>query len=302
MALADASGLLTAGLYRQQWHGVRYGAAVADGAEPDAGGVPVSAARVRRPPPPLVPVDVVAVEHRTQRLVRVVLAGPGLSAWPEIQPGASLRLLLPRSGSNEVELPAWTGNEYLYEDGTRPAIRTLTPLPVDGARPAVAVEIVRHGSGPLSGWAGTVELGESVWVSGPGRGYGPDGAATSFLVAGDESALPAITTLLPALPAEARVAVLVEVADPAARLPFSGRAAEVTTWLDLPPGAPPGDELVAAVVAADLDGDTRVWAAGEAAAMQRIRRHLFAERGLPRSHAVVRGYWKHGRGGDLDGD
>ena len=36
--------------------------------------------------------------------------------------------------------------------------------------------------------------------------------------------------------------------------------------------------------------------AGEAAAVQRIRHHLFDERGLSRSHAVVRGYWKHGRG------
>jgi NADPH-dependent ferric siderophore reductase len=31
---------------------------------------------------------------------------------------------------------------------------------------------------------------------------------------------------------------------------------------------------------------------------QRIRRHLFEERGLPRPQATVRGYWKHGRAGD----
>jgi NADPH-dependent ferric siderophore reductase len=249
---------------------------------------------------------VVAVEHRSPRLVRVVVSGPGLASWPEIQPGASLRLLLPRTGSTVIELPAWTGNEYLYEDGTRPPIRTLTPLPVAAAesrsRPALAMEVVRHGSGPLSEWADTVEVGHTVAVSGPGRGYMPDSATTSFLVAGDESALPAITTLLPVLPDGADVAVLVEIADPAARLAWSGRPAEVTTWLDLPQGAPPGDRLVAAVVAAELDATGRVWAAGEAAAMQRIRRDLFDRRGLPRSQAVIRGYWKHGRGGDLDGD
>ena len=37
--------------------------------------------------------------------------------------------------------------------------------------------------------------------------------------------------------------------------------------------------------------------AGEAAAVQRIRKHLFDERDLPRSHCTVRGYWKHGRAG-----
>jgi NADPH-dependent ferric siderophore reductase len=262
-------------------------------------------ARIRRPPPPLEPVSVVVVEHRSPRLVRVVLSGPGLESWPDIQPGASLRLLLPRPGTPEPELPAWTGNEYLYDDGTRPPIRTLTPLAgatYAGPEPALAVEIVRHGVGPLSEWADTVAVGDTVAVSGPGRGYVPDTDATSFLVAGDESALPAVTTLLPALPAGARVTVLIEIADPAARLPWSGQPAAVTTWLDLPAGAPPGDRLVDAVVGSDLDDGVRVWAAGEAAAMQRIRRHLFAVRRLPRSQAVVRGYWKHGRGGDLDTD
>ncbi len=44
--------------------------------------------------------------------------------------------------------------------------------------------------------------------------------------------------------------------------------------------------------------DAAVWAAGEAAGMQRIRHLLFAERGVARGDAVVRGYWKAGRGGD----
>jgi NADPH-dependent ferric siderophore reductase len=36
--------------------------------------------------------------------------------------------------------------------------------------------------------------------------------------------------------------------------------------------------------------------------MQRIRRHLLEERGLPRSETWIRGYWKHGRAGDDDRD
>ena len=36
--------------------------------------------------------------------------------------------------------------------------------------------------------------------------------------------------------------------------------------------------------------------------MQRIRRHLFQARGLPRTQALVRGYWKFGRSGDSDDD
>jgi NADPH-dependent ferric siderophore reductase len=69
-------------------------------------------------------------------------------------------------------------------------------------------------------------------------------------------------------------------------------------WHDLPEGAPPGDALVAAVRRAEIDPTARVWAAGEAAAVQRIRRHLFEDRGFARAQTTVRGYWKHGRGGD----
>jgi len=71
-------------------------------------------------------------------------------------------------------------------------------------------------------------------------------------------------------------------------------------WQLLADGARPGDTLVAAVRDAQVTADTRVWAAGEAAAMQRIRRHLFEERGLPRPRAVIRGYWKTGSAGDSD--
>ncbi len=58
--------------------------------------------------------------------------------------------------------------------------------------------------------------------------------------------------------------------------------------------------MMAAVEALDLAPDARVWAAGEAAAVQRIRTHLFDGRGLARSQAVVRGYWKHGRAADAE--
>ena len=71
-------------------------------------------------------------------------------------------------------------------------------------------------------------------------------------------------------------------------------------WCDLPAGAPPGDAVVSAVTGAELPAGTRIWAAGEAAAMQRIRRHLFEDRQIPRSETWIRGYWKRGRAGDAD--
>ncbi len=103
-----------------------------------------------------------------------------------------------------------------------------------------------------------------------------------------------MSQLLEMLPAGPRVQVLVEIADPVASHELPGRQADIE-WLVQPHGSPPGEALVTAVRDAQIDADTRVWVAGEAAAVQRIRRHLFDERDLTRAQTVVRGYWKHGR-------
>ena len=90
------------------------------------------------------------------------------------------------------------------------------------------------------------------------------------------------------------VRVLVEIADPSARLALPDRDHTDATWLNLPAGVSSG----AAVGTADIGAATKVWVAGEAAALQRIRRVLFEDRALTRSQAAVRGYWKHGRSAD----
>ena len=137
-----------------------------------------------------------------------------------------------------------------------------------------------------------------VAVSGPGRGYEVDATATWFLLAGDESALPGIGTVVTALPPTAEVGVLVEISHPDARIALPAHPRCEVEWCDAVGGEAPGTALVDALLASPIPPDGRIWAAGEAAAMQRIRRHLFEERGLSRRQAVVRGYWKAGRAGD----
>jgi NADPH-dependent ferric siderophore reductase len=234
-------------------------------------------------------------------MVRVTLAGAELEGLTVEQPAASVRVLLPSRGADELVVPTWNGNEFLLPDGRRPAIRTFTPRRVDGEALELDVEIVVHGGGAASEWAETARPGAPAAVSGPGRGYVVAEDASSFLLAGDETAIPAISQLLEVLPAEAAVQVHIEVAHPDGRQGLPHHPGGTVSWWDLADGAPPGDALVGAVAGADLAEGTRVWVAGEAAAVQRIRRHLFEEREVPRARATVRGYWKHGRtGGDED--
>jgi NADPH-dependent ferric siderophore reductase len=259
---------------------------------------PDRARRVRREPPRFRRVRVERTERRSPRLVRVTLSGSEMEGFTVEQPAASVRLLLPPPGSAELVMPAWNGNEFLLADGARPTIRTFTPRRVDAERLELDIEVVDHGAGAASEWAARAGHGDEAAVSGPGRGYAVDGATGAFLLVGDETALPAISQLLEALPAGAAVRVHMEVADPAARLDLPAHPGASVEWHDLPPGAPPGDAMATAVQAAEVGPDEMVWVAGEAAAVQRIRRHLFEDRGLPRRRATVRGYWKHGRAGD----
>jgi NADPH-dependent ferric siderophore reductase len=245
-----------------------------------------------------VPVTVDRVEAMSPYLMRVVLASPSLEGLTVRQPAASVRLLLPSPGTRELVIPSWSGNEFLLPDERRPAIRTFTPLPV--ASHLLELDIVIHDGGVASGWASAVRVGDQAAVSGPGRGYTIDPEATGFLLVGDEAAFPAISQILPVLPGDRPVQVHLEVAHPAARLPLPSHPRLAAEWHDPEPDASPGDALVAAVRATDLDEGIRVWVAGEAAAVQRIRRHLFEDRMFPRARATVRGYWKHGRAGEAD--
>jgi NADPH-dependent ferric siderophore reductase len=254
--------------------------------------------RFRREPPAFRRVTVRRVERLTPRMVRVTLAGDELTGLTVEQPAASVRVLLPSPGSDDLVVPRWNGNEFLLPHGRRPAIRTFTPWRVDPEQLELDVGVVVHGGGAASEWVQSAGPGDPAAISGPGRGYAVDEDARSFLVAGDETAIPAITQVLEAVPPGATVQVRVELGHADGRLELPGPAGASAEWCVLAPDAAPGDALGAAVREAELAPDTRVWVAGEAAGVQRIRRHLFEERGIPRAQTAVRGYWKHGRAGD----
>ena len=261
--------------------------------------------RLRREPPRFRIVSLLRREPITPRLVRCTFGGDELADFPEPDPAASVRILFPEPGTGELVIPVWNGNEFLMpgSDGDtrlRPYIRTFTPRVLRDDPTELDVDVVLHGAGVASSWVAAAEPGAPAAVSGPGRGYpiGPD--APPHLLAGDESAIPAMSQLLEELPESAPVTVHVEVGDPTAQHPLPAHPHADVHWYELPAGAPPGDTIVAAIEAAAIDDDTRVWAAGEAAAMQRVRRHLFETRGIPRPRTMIRGYWKHGRAGADD--
>lgn len=248
---------------------------------------------VRKEPPDFRRVRVESIDSLTPRMRRIVLGGSELEGLRIDEPAASVRLLLPvRPG--ELVMPTWTGNQFELPDGERAPIRTFTPRFLDTEALELTIDIVMHDVGAASDWARRAEVGDEVAVSGPGRGYDIDARASAYLLAGDETAIPAISQLLEVLPVDKPCDVHVEIGSPEARLDLPSHPSAEVSWHELDPDQQPGDALLAAVETM-ADVPEVVWAAGEAAGVQRLRKHLFDDRGMTRSAATVRGYWKQGR-------
>ncbi len=177
------------------------------------------------------------------------------------------------------------------------AVRTYTALFPDIAAGTLAIDFVTHGDEGVAGpWATGARPGDRIEVRGPGGAYRPDPAAAWHLLAGDESAVPAITAALEVLPADAvaRVVLLVEDADHEPALPLpSGAELSVLHRATLAEG----DGLAAAVRALEwLPGRVHAFVHGEAAeVMHDLRPYLLKERGLDRDQVSISGYWRRGR-------
>ena len=249
---------------------------------------------LRREPPAFRRVAVARVRPLSPRMRRITFAGSELEGLAIDEPAASVRLLIPSGGTERLVMPEWNGNEFLLADGSRPRIRTFTPRYLRSGPAELDLDIVLHGADGASGWAMAAGPGDPAAISGPGRGYEIDPLSDPLLLLGDETAIPAIAQLLEIVPSHTRIVVHLEVAHPDARIALPEHPGATVAWHDRAESEAAGVRLLEALVAEQIDDRARVWAAGEAAGVQRLRKHL-AGIGFDRARATVRGYWKAGR-------
>lgn len=250
--------------------------------------------------------EVVRVESLTPHMVRVVLSGEELEGFTTRGPAEHLKVNFPPPGESKLVLPEW-GPEgpILLEGQQRPLNRTYTPRRWDVEAGELTVDFLLHGEGPGSTWAEQAQPGQVVAVSNqPGGAYKVDPEADWYLIGGDEAALPAIGTLLEAMPASCFAHVFIEVADAGEELELESPARFEVTWLHHGgANGRVGRKLEQAVRQFRFpEGNGRVWIGCEAGVMRDIRRHLLNERGMDRAHAHTQGYWKYGAVNHPDND
>ncbi|GAA4339851.1 siderophore-interacting protein [Pigmentiphaga soli] len=237
--------------------------------------------------------EVLRVRRVSPHFVAVTLGGPQLEGFTSASFDDHVKLMLPAPGQNEPALPAMGPDGPQWQEGVaRPAMRDYTPRRFDTAAGELEIEFALHGDGPAADWAARARPGQRVGVGGPRGSFVVPVGYDWHLLAGDETALPAIARRLEELPAGCRAQVLLQVADPADRRILATRAELSLQWVEAGDGA-----LPAAVRALELpQGSGYAWAAGEARDMVAVREALLAH-GLDKRRMKVAAYWKRGAAG-----
>ncbi|TFV66963.1 UNVERIFIED_ORG: siderophore-interacting protein [Bacillus sp. AZ43] len=241
--------------------------------------------------------EVVRTSQLSPHMVRVVLGGDGLAGFPagEFTDHYVKLQFVPAGAPYGVP---FDGDEVRAEQPRElwPVTRTYTVRRWDADAGELTIDFVHHGDEGVAGpWAASARPGDRIQLMGPGGAYAPSPAADWHLLAGDESALPAIAATLERLPAGAPARVVVEVADAAEEQAdlVVGDGVDLV-WVHRGHAAP-GEQLVEAVRSVPLPAGTgHVFVHGEAGAVRELRRYLKAERGLAPEFTSISGYWRRG--------
>jgi len=210
--------------------------------------------------------------------------------------GLHFRLLIPPKG----RVPVWPklradGRIEWAKNEDALTVRIYTFRSIDLERGEIDIDFVLHEGENMPGaeWAVNAKPGDIAGALGPGGGGVPE--ATTMILAGDETALPAISRIAAEVPAGTRLRIFLEVDGPAEELPLPSAGTVDLTWMHRN-GAPAGTmgliENAVKDALADADADTFVWAGCERSEAKRIRDFLKSERGHDRQKMSIGAYWE----------
>lgn len=295
--------------------------------------------------------EVSRVQRLSPSFVRITFTGPGIAAFGAAGLDQRIKVMLPQPGCDVRDFPDganWYTDWLATPEQTRPVLRTYTvrAFRPELERPELDIDFVLHGDhehagGPASTWAARAQPGDEIGLLGPDRpGTGPAwGCAWApatptgpLLLAGDETAVPAVAAILESLPSHATGVACLEVPHEEDRQEWDVPSGVDVRWFarDTTPGqigalledgvrtavhdlyardtesaqdAEANTELpdvnvdTSALWEAPETGDERFygWLAGEAAVIKRLRRTLVHDFGVPKSAVAFMGYWRAGR-------
>lgn len=256
-------------------------------------------AKPRRTPPRLL--QVIRSTRVTPDMQRITLGGEELKGFPANRNGAHIKVFLPRPDQFKPLLPSLGVNGPVWPEAhLRPITRTYSVRRYRQNENELDIDFVLHGyNSPASGWALHAKPGDFLGIAGPG---GPDpliSPADWHFIAGDMTALPAISALLEDLPEGSQGHAFIEIKTSRDIQPLVNNTAMSITWLQIESiPARQNDVLLQAVKnVSPPSGVTSVSAfiAGENHAVISIRDYLRTAYGLSKARLYAVPYWRRGQ-------
>lgn len=238
------------------------------------------------------------LEHHdlTPRMRRIRFGAEKLEGFAGLE-NIHVRLVFPPS--QELLIPPTlgaNGMEHWPQQGeARPQFRRYTIRSIDVLTGTLDIDFVLHdeASGPGSSFAENVRVGEEIGMIGPGGGSLPLDRDW-YLIAGDETALPAIARFLEFLPDSACGHVIIEIAAPSERQELFPHGGFTVDWSER------GSAFAAMVQECrppDKAVQPFVWVGCEYENFRVLRRFVREDIQLPKgSHSIV-SYWRKGQEG-----
>lgn len=230
--------------------------------------------------------QVLRVVDITPRMRRVTLGGPELAGFISLGSDDHIKLLFPQNAQEQaaLESPSFS----IKGDGPQPAMRDYTPRRYDLSIGELDIDFVLHGDGPASTWAEQVQVGQHLYIGGPrGSMIVPD-IFDSYLLIGDETAIPAIARRLEELPAGRKVLAVIEIADAAEQQVLSSAAKVEVIWV-----LRGQDDLLDVVRNLTLPSGTLYsFVATETKLSRQVRRVLLDTHKVDEQYLKAVGYWR----------
>lgn len=233
--------------------------------------------------------QVLRVVDLTPRMRRITVGGPELAGFISLGSDDHVKLMFPQNAAEQAALDTLVLGAG-KDNGPMPAMRDYTPRRYDLDSLELDIDFVLHGDGPASTWAEQAAPGQFLHIGGPrGSMIVPD-IFDSYLLIGDETALPAIARRLEGLAANRRALVIVEVENGKEQQVLESAAEVNAIWVLREGGK---DHLLATVRQIQVPtGNLYAWVATESKVSRQIRRVLLDEHGLDEQFVKAAGYWK----------
>ncbi|SMX51218.1 siderophore-interacting protein [Actibacterium lipolyticum] len=238
-------------------------------------------------PPNFHLVSVASVRRISPNFLRVTMACENVGAL--LTGGMHFSLLLPPEGRAPVWPHINDEGRTIWAEGEDQLHRApYTFVDLDVKAGTFSFDVFEHDGGRTTEWARHTTKGDVVAVVGPGGGTFPTG--DFLLMAGDETALPAMRRILEHSDPARRGAVFIELGDMRDKCPIAAPEGVTVTWVQRGSGDTILDQICAAGLP-ETEQSHFVWFAAERDQVRRAKSHFRDTVKIERTQGYFSTYW-----------